>query len=174
MFCLNCNCVLIISFFYLNDFTFGALKSHRYLTNIVISRFCLNSWPHTFYCKFCRGIKYSSLYQELRYIEDRYIVEQEQSPFFLRDSRASERRARVKITPFEKSETHLGEGKISSRFARSTIPEEKRGLLVVYYIGVPLYLLRLDNDKTSQVIAKYADLMFQKRKQILSQKIQLI
>ena len=33
-----------------------------------------------------------------------------------------------------------------------------------------LYLLRLDNDNTSQVIAKYAHLMFQNRKQILSQK----
>ena len=32
------------------------------------------------------------------------------------------------------------------------------------------YLLRLENDKTSQVIAKYFHLMFQKRKQILSQK----
>ena len=33
-----------------------------------------------------------------------------------------------------------------------------------------LYLLRLDNDKTSHIIAKYAHLMFQKRKQFLSQK----
>ena len=33
-----------------------------------------------------------------------------------------------------------------------------------------LYLLRLYNDNTSQVIAKYAHLMFQKGKQILSQK----
>ena len=33
-----------------------------------------------------------------------------------------------------------------------------------------LYLLRLDNASTSQVIAKYAHLMFKKRKQILSQK----
>ena len=32
------------------------------------------------------------------------------------------------------------------------------------------YLLRIDNDATSQVIAKYAHLMFQKRKQILHQK----
>ena len=30
-----------------------------------------------------------------------------------------------------------------------------------------IYLLRLDNDNTSQVIAKYAHLLFQKRKQIL-------
>ena len=37
-----------------------------------------------------------------------------------------------------------------------------------------LYLLRLDNDNTSQVIAKNAYVMFQKRKQILSQKIWLI
>ena len=34
-----------------------------------------------------------------------------------------------------------------------------------------LNLLRLDNYNTSQVIAQYAHLMFQKRKQILSQKI---
>ena len=33
-----------------------------------------------------------------------------------------------------------------------------------------LYLLRLDNDKTSHIIAKYAHLMFKKRKQFLSQK----
>ena len=33
-----------------------------------------------------------------------------------------------------------------------------------------LHLLRLDNDKTSHIIAKYAHLMFQKRKQFLSQK----
>ena len=33
-----------------------------------------------------------------------------------------------------------------------------------------LYLLRLDNDKTSHIIAKYANLMFKKRKQFLSQK----
>ena len=32
----------------------------------------------------------------------RYFVDYEQSPFFLRDSRASERRARLKITPREK------------------------------------------------------------------------
>ena len=34
-----------------------------------------------------------------------------------------------------------------------------------------LNLLRLDNYNTSQVIAKYAHLMFQQRKQILSQKM---
>ena len=33
-----------------------------------------------------------------------------------------------------------------------------------------LYLLRLDNDKTSHIIAKYDHLMFKKRKQFLSQK----
>ena len=37
-----------------------------------------------------------------------------------------------------------------------------------------LYLRRLDNDNNSQVIAKYAHVMFQKTKQILSQKIWLI
>ena len=33
-----------------------------------------------------------------------------------------------------------------------------------------LYILRLDNDKTSHIIAKYAHLMFEKRKQLPSQK----
>ena len=33
-----------------------------------------------------------------------------------------------------------------------------------------LYLLRLDNDNTSQIIAKYGHLMLKKRKQFLSQK----
>ena len=33
-----------------------------------------------------------------------------------------------------------------------------------------LYLLRLDNDKTSHIIAKYAHLMFQKRKQFQKSK----
>ena len=36
--------------------------------------------------------------------------------------------------------------------------------------GRTLYLLRLNNDNSSQVITKYAHLMFKKRKQILSQK----
>ena len=40
-------------------------------------------------------------------------------PFFLRDSRASKTQARVKITPREKRRH------VRSRFARSTIPEEK-------------------------------------------------
>ena len=43
----------------------------------------------------------------------------------------------VNITPREKSETRWGERKCDfharSRFARSTIPEEKWGLLVVYF-----------------------------------------
>ena len=33
-----------------------------------------------------------------------------------------------------------------------------------------LYLLSLDSDKTSHILAKYAHLMFQKQKQFLSQK----
>ena len=53
-------------------------------------------------------------------------LDYEWSPFFLRDSRASETRARVKITPREK---RLAWGDFH---ARSTIPEEKWGLLVVY------------------------------------------
>ena len=32
------------------------------------------------------------------------------------------------------------------------------------------YLLRLDNDKTSHIVAKHAHLIFQKRKQFLRQK----
>ena len=59
-------------------------------------------------------------------------------PFFLRDSRASETLARVKITPHEKRRhtcRHFlawGDFHARSRFARSTIPEEKSSLLVVY------------------------------------------
>ena len=63
-------------------------------------------------------------------------------PFFLRDSRESETRARVKITPREKKRQAAGREKNArrvspflawgdfharSRFARSTIPEEKWG-----------------------------------------------
>ena len=48
-----------------------------------------------------------------------YFLDYEWSPFFLNDSIASETRARVKITPHEKSETRRGERK-------------KWGLLVVY------------------------------------------
>ena len=58
-------------------------------------------------------------------------------PFFLRDSRGSEARARVKITPREKRRHALSPPRLAflpwgdfharSRFARSTIPEEKWG-----------------------------------------------
>ena len=58
-------------------------------------------------------------------------LDYEWSPFFFRDSRASETRARVKITPREKR-LAWGDFHARSRFARSTIPEEKWGLLVVY------------------------------------------
>ena len=47
-------------------------------------------------------------------------VDYEYSPFFLRDSRVRETRARVKITSREKRHGR-------SRFARLTIPEEKWG-----------------------------------------------
>ena len=61
-------------------------------------------------------------------------LDYEWSPFFLRDSRASETRARVKITPREKGGKGgflaWGDFHARSRFARSTIPEEKWGLLV--------------------------------------------
>ena len=63
-------------------------------------------------------------------------------PIFLRDSRASETRSRVKIIPREKGETRQGERRLAflawgdfharSRFARSAIPEGKWGLLVVW------------------------------------------
>ena len=36
-------------------------------------------------------------------------LDYEQSPFFLRDSRTSETRARVKVTPHEKGESRRGE-----------------------------------------------------------------
>ena len=50
-------------------------------------------------------------------------------PFFLRDSRTGETRVRVKITPHEKATLHAwGDFLARSRFARSTIPEENRGL----------------------------------------------
>ena len=40
------------------------------------------------------------------------VVDYEKSPFFLRDSRASETRARVKITQTRKGDTRRGEGKM--------------------------------------------------------------
>ena len=55
-------------------------------------------------------------------------IDYEQSPFFLRDSRASKTRARVKITPREKGEEWFSR---ALAFPRSTIPREKWGLLVV-------------------------------------------
>ena len=51
-------------------------------------------------------------------------------PFFLRDSRASGTRARVKITPRGKGETPFlawGDFHARSRFAHFTIPEDKWG-----------------------------------------------
>ena len=49
-------------------------------------------------------------------------------PFFLRDSSASETRARVKITQSEKRRhAAWGDFHARSRFARPTIPEEKWG-----------------------------------------------
>ena len=86
-------------------------------------------------------------------------------PISLRDSRASETQARVRITPREKGETRRWERKTRdyrqspsslspprlaflawgdfharSRFPRSTIPEEKWGLLVVYGIRYCFWL----------------------------------
>ena len=62
----------------------------------------------------------------LKIFRCRRFVEYELSPFFLRDSRASETRASVKTTPT------WGDFHARSRFARSTIPEEKWRQLVVY------------------------------------------
>ena len=63
-----------------------------------------------------------------------FSVDYEQSPCFLRDSRVSEQRARVKIThPTRLAFLAWGDFHARSRFARSTIPEEKWGLLVVYF-----------------------------------------
>ena len=60
-------------------------------------------------------------------------IDYEKSPFFLRETRANETRARVKIYLREKGETsRWGEFHARSRLARSTIAEEKWGLLVVY------------------------------------------
>ena len=62
-------------------------------------------------------------------------VEYEKSPFSLRDSRASETLARMKIPGAAGRERlaflEWGDFHPRSRFARPTIPEEKWGLLVV-------------------------------------------
>ena len=61
-------------------------------------------------------------------------VEYELAPLCLRDGRASKTGGRVKITPREKGETRRlafltwGDFHAHSRFARSTVPEEKWGL----------------------------------------------
>ena len=47
--------------------------------------------------------------------------------FSFKNSRANDKRARVEITPREKGETRWGEFHVRSRFARSTIPEDKWG-----------------------------------------------
>ena len=82
-------------------------------------------------------------------------------PFFLRDSRASETRARVKITPREKRRHAAGREKnesprrvspflawdnfhARSRFSRSTIPEEKWG--ATRSLAPPSNLTRLHYD----------------------------
>ena len=60
-------------------------------------------------------------------------IDYEKSPFFLRETRANETRARVKIYLREKGETsRWREFHARSRLARSTIAEEKWGLLLVY------------------------------------------
>ena len=43
MFCLNCDCVLIISLYW-EDFTFGPVNSHRYIGNIVISKIVISGF----------------------------------------------------------------------------------------------------------------------------------
>ena len=71
------------------------------------------------------------------------FLDYEWSSLFLGDSRASETRVRVKITPGEKRRHAAGREFLAwgdfharSRFARCTIPEEKWGLLVVYNVPV--------------------------------------
>ena len=80
--------------------------------------FCLKKWPHPFFEGKALGTRL---------------------PFFLRDTKADQRRARRKIPTREKGEmwrssrlAFLAWGVPSrSRFARPTIPEEKWGLLDV-------------------------------------------
>ena len=60
------------------------------------------------------------------------VVDMSSPPFVLRDSRESETRAHVKIIPREKTPPSLAflawaDFYTRSRFARSTIPEEKWG-----------------------------------------------
>ena len=49
------------------------------------------------------------------------LLDYEQSPFFLRDSRASETRERVKITHTRKGDTRRGERKMCRLFSRGVI-----------------------------------------------------
>ena len=77
-------------------------------------------------------------------------LDYEQSPFFLRDSRASETRARVKITSRVSPFLAWGDFHARSRFARSTFPEEKWGLLVVYEIVYPI-LIKASKFKPSSI-----------------------
>ena len=71
-------------------------------------------------------------------------------PCFLRDSRASETRARVKITPREKGDTRGVIFHARSRFVRFTIPEENWGTTR----GLPLsrsWYLELGCDRKLEV-----------------------
>ena len=73
-------------------------------------------------------------------------------PFFLRDSRASETWARVKITPREKRRHAAGREKnhACSRFARSTIPEEKWGTTrSLFYAILAIAIVLLGSIKPS-------------------------
>ena len=65
VFCLNCDCVLIISLY--RGFS-SLYREYRYIEDRYIEFL-----SHTFCFNFCRNIEYPSLYPEYRYIEDRYI-----------------------------------------------------------------------------------------------------
>ena len=72
-------------------------------------------------------------------------------PFFLRDSRASETWARVKITPRRVSPfLAWGDFHARSRFARSTIPEEKWGTTrSLFYAILAIAIVLLGSIKPS-------------------------
>ena len=70
---------------------------------------------------------------------------------FLIDSRASETRARVKISPREKKRHAWGDYHARSRFAYSAIPEEKWGTTVTRSLRLPALAGILQVVKTSQV-----------------------
>ena len=78
MFCLNCDCtcVLIISLYWgrfcLPSVGFSSLyRGYRY---IELEDRYIGVLSYTFYCNFCRDIKYSSLYREYRTVISRIVI----------------------------------------------------------------------------------------------------